>query len=175
MSHFGCAVAREAGNAGELRRARSRALLPLGDSDGAEQATNTFYNGDKYVGDTKDGRRHGYGCYYYSSGDTYKGMWVHGKQEGQGLYIYGNGDRYDGGWKAGKHSGQGHYYFKSGASLAACAGGPAPLVSSSSSPPKKAALSARCPWAVGRRQNFRRALRGRHAQRPRHLHLPLLG
>ena len=71
-------------------------------------------NGDKYVGDTADGKRHGHGVYYYDSGDKYTGNWEHGKQCGHGVYVYANGDRYVGNWAGGKHHGEGTYYFKSG-------------------------------------------------------------
>ena len=83
-------------------------------ADEAERAETDFYNGDKYVGDVSNAKRHGHGVYYYDSGDKYTGNWNQGKQEGHGVYVYANGDRYVGEWLAGKHSGTGTYYFKSG-------------------------------------------------------------
>jgi hypothetical protein len=32
-------------------------------------------SGDKYIGDWKEGRRHGMGNYFYSDGDRYEGEW----------------------------------------------------------------------------------------------------
>ena len=82
--------------------------------DEPDRAETDFYNGDKYVGDVHNGKRHGHGVYYYDSGDKYTGHWNAGKQEGHGVYVYANGDRYVGEWLGGKHSGAGTYYFKSG-------------------------------------------------------------
>ena len=82
--------------------------------DEPERAETDFYNGDKYVGDVQNGKRHGHGVYYYDSGDKYTGNWNMGKQEGHGVYVYANGDRYVGEWFGGKHDGAGTYYFKSG-------------------------------------------------------------
>ena len=65
----------------------------------AEQAETDFHNGDKYVGDVANGKRHGHGVYYYDSGDKYTGAWDNGKQTGHGVYIYANGDRYVGNWE----------------------------------------------------------------------------
>ena len=94
---------------------------PLGRREGTgllddepDRAETDFYNGDKYVGDVQNGKRHGHGVYYYDSGDKYTGNWNQGKQEGHGVYVYANGDRYVGEWLAGKHNGSGTYYFKSG-------------------------------------------------------------
>lgn len=70
-----------------------------------DRAETDFYNGDKYVGDVANGKRHGHGVYYYDSGDKYTGNWNHGKQEGHGVYVYANGDRYVGEWLSGKHNG----------------------------------------------------------------------
>jgi hypothetical protein len=35
-----------------------------------------FANGDKYVGDFKDGQLTGNGTYYYINNDVYKGDWL---------------------------------------------------------------------------------------------------
>ena len=79
-----------------------------------DRAETDFYNGDKYVGDVTNSKRHGHGVYYYDSGDKYTGNWETGKQNGHGVYVYANGDRYVGDWSGGKHNGSGAYYFKSG-------------------------------------------------------------
>ena len=82
--------------------------------DEPERAETDFYNGDKFVGDVVNSRRHGHGVYYYDSGDKYTGGWEAGKQCGHGVYVYTNGDRYVGEWSGGKHHGAGTYHFKSG-------------------------------------------------------------
>ena len=82
--------------------------------DEPERAETDFYNGDKFVGDVANSKRHGHGVYYYDSGDKYTGGWHEGKQCGHGVYVYANGDRYVGEWSGGKHDGEGTYHFKSG-------------------------------------------------------------
>ncbi|RYY84830.1 hypothetical protein EON63_08540 [archaeon] len=51
-------------------------------------------NGDKYVGDWKDGRRHGLGVYYYNDGDRYEGEWRNDERHGRGTMFYGSEVRY---------------------------------------------------------------------------------
>lgn len=49
-----------------------------------------------YEGEWKDGRKHGYGIYYYGEGDKYEGWWQNGCHHGRGKYTWENGDVYDG-------------------------------------------------------------------------------
>ena len=61
-----------------------------------ESATHYYNNGAKYVGDWKNGKRHGKGTYYWRSGDKYIGNYKNGKMHGKGTYYYSNGDKYVG-------------------------------------------------------------------------------
>ena len=45
-------------------------------------------HGAKYVGDFKDGKKHGSGKYNFPNGDVYVGQWVNGQREGEGEYTY---------------------------------------------------------------------------------------
>jgi len=72
--------------------------------------TKTFANGNKYVGEFKDGKYNGQGTYTFANGDKYVGEWKDGKNNGQGTYTYANGDKYVGEWKDGKNNGQGTYF-----------------------------------------------------------------
>jgi hypothetical protein len=60
----------------------------------------TYPDGDKYVGEWKDGKGHGQGTYTWASGSKYVGEWKDGKRQGQGTYTFGKGpnegDRYVG-------------------------------------------------------------------------------
>jgi hypothetical protein len=62
--------------------------------------TLTWSEGDKYVGEYKDGKGHGQGTYTWASGSKYVGEWKDGKRQGQGTYTFGKGpnegDRYVG-------------------------------------------------------------------------------
>jgi len=77
-------------------------------------AAGTDWAGDKYVGDWKDGYRHGQGTYYYASGMTYRGTYVYNQMEGYGTFTWEDKQRYEGEWKASKQHGQGTHYFTDG-------------------------------------------------------------
>ena len=64
-------------------------------------------NGSRYVGDWKDGKKHGQGTYTYGKGqgegDKYVGEFKGGFKNGQGKYIWSNGDKYVGVFKDDKN------------------------------------------------------------------------
>ena len=66
---------------------------------------NIYFVKEFYIGEWKDGWRHGYGEYYYSNGDVYKGNLVNGKMEGQGTMTYSDGTVKSGIWKGVKFQG----------------------------------------------------------------------
>ena len=101
--------------------------------------TYTTADGDKYIGEWKDGKKHGQEGTYFSSafgglyvgefkdgkmigqgtgafynGDKYVGEFKDGKMNGQGTYTFAYGDHYVGEWKDGKKHGQGSYTFADG-------------------------------------------------------------
>ncbi len=49
-----------------------------------------------YVGDTKNGMRHGHGTVRFLNGDHYTGKFAEDVFCGKGVYTFGSGDRYDG-------------------------------------------------------------------------------
>lgn len=51
-----------------------------------------YNDGDKYIGETKDGRRHGQGIYLWKNGDAWFGIWQNGNRDGYGIYLYYKGD-----------------------------------------------------------------------------------
>ena len=73
-----------------------------------------FANGDKYVGEWKDGKKNGQGTYIHPVGDKYVGTFKYDKKNGQGTYTFANGDKYVGGWKDDKRNGQGTFTFAHG-------------------------------------------------------------
>ena len=63
-----------------------------------------------YVGEKKDGERHGHGTLTFSDGYKYVGEFLDGDINGQGTLTLPNGStRYVGEWKDGKKNGQGTY------------------------------------------------------------------
>jgi uncharacterized caspase-like protein len=68
----------------------------------------------KYVGEFKDGLKHGTGAYTWENGDHYEGGFVEDRPDGAGKYRFANGDTYEGEVKAGVVAGRGTYVTKSG-------------------------------------------------------------
>ena len=77
----------------------------------------TYDNGDKYVGEFKDGNRNGQGTYIFQdgkkfNGDKYVGEFKDGKFHGRGTYYYlsenqSKGNKYVGEFRDGEYNGQG--------------------------------------------------------------------
>ena len=78
--------------------------------------TYDWDNGDEYLGDWQNDKRHGQGTYTYGpnsewAGDQYVGEYKNGKRHGQGTYTHANGDKYVGGHKDNKRHGQGTFTY----------------------------------------------------------------
>ena len=71
------------------------------------QGTLTFSDGSKYKGEFKEGERTGQGTLTKPNGDKYLGEWKDGKQDGNGTYTWSDGRKYIGEWKDGFKTGQG--------------------------------------------------------------------
>jgi hypothetical protein len=75
----------------------------------------TWENGDKYIGEWKDNKKHRQGTQTWAIGDKYVGEWKDNKTHGQGTYSYPNGNKYVGESKNNKRNGQGTFtWAKSG-------------------------------------------------------------
>ena len=66
------------------------------------QGTVTYSNGKKYVGEFKNGKKHGQGTFTWSDGEKYEGEWKDDKKHGLGTETYPNGSKYVGEFKKGK-------------------------------------------------------------------------
>jgi len=76
--------------------------------------TQTYTNGDKYVGEFQHNKRHGQGTATTAKGDKYVGEYKDGLPHGQGTSTWvtqweGGGEKYVGDWKNGKMHGHGIY------------------------------------------------------------------
>ena len=76
--------------------------------------TYTYPNGDKYVGEYKDGEQHGQGTYTFPNRDKYVGEFKDAQRNGQGTYTYADGSKYVGEYKDDKFNGQGTYTYANG-------------------------------------------------------------
>ena len=76
--------------------------------------TYNWSNGDKYVGEWKNGKRYGKGKLTWSDGVTYEGEWKNNKMHGKGTYIWKNGDKYVGELKNDQQSGLGTKTYNDG-------------------------------------------------------------
>ena len=77
----------------------------IGDCENG-QGTSTCSNGVKYVGEWKDGKKHGKGTETIDE-FKYEGEWKDGEENGKGTETWSNGDKYVGEWKDGKKHGKG--------------------------------------------------------------------
>ena len=100
------------------------------------KGTMLFYSTQKYIGEFKDGKRHGQGALHlplgrvlkgkwrddeivegtttYSDGTRYTGTWEFGYRHGQGELIYPDGRKYIGEFHAGNRHGQGTMKYPDG-------------------------------------------------------------
>lgn len=74
-----------------------------------------FPNGDVYVGEYVDNKRHGTGTYFFADdGIIYTGRWRDNLRDGVGRCVYPDGGRYYGNWNHDKKHGEGRYTYPDG-------------------------------------------------------------
>ena len=78
------------------------------------EGTLTLNDGNKYVGEFKDGLPNGQGTLTLNDGEKYVGEFKDGERNGQGTNTWANGDKYVGEFKDGKENGQGTYTYADG-------------------------------------------------------------
>ena len=76
--------------------------------------TYTWPDGQKYVGEYKDDKKHGQGTYTWPDGVKYVGEYKDDKKHGQGTLTSPDGVKYVGEYKDGKRHGQGTFTFPDG-------------------------------------------------------------
>lgn len=57
-----------------------------------------YANGDEYMGETYQGKRHGYGIYYYANGDQWYGQYINDVRNGFGALFSSDGGMKIGQW-----------------------------------------------------------------------------
>ena len=71
------------------------------------EETIKYPDGSVYVGEVKDGKRHGRGTFTNPDGRKYEGEWKDGEYHGRGTMTLPDGEKYEGEWKDGKRNGRG--------------------------------------------------------------------
>jgi len=74
----------------------------------------TYPDGQKYVGDFRDGQRHGQATVTFADGRTFIGEYRDDKRNGQGTLTLPNGEKYVGEYRNGEKNGQGISYLANG-------------------------------------------------------------
>ena len=82
--------------------------------DNKKYFTLEYPNGDIYIGEVKNKKRHGYGTWTALDGSEYVGQWKNGKQNGQGTFKLSNGAIFSGTWKDNLLNGRGSLTYPSG-------------------------------------------------------------
>lgn len=54
-----------------------------------------YPNKDKYVGEFRNGQKHGHGKYFFAEGTIFEGEWAHNMQV-KGRLVLFNGDEFEG-------------------------------------------------------------------------------
>ena len=73
-----------------------------------------YKSGSVYDGETKNGKRHGYGILKLSSGQVYEGHFVNDKYHGYGIYTFPDGKYYKGDFRDNTYDGKGEFHFANG-------------------------------------------------------------
>jgi hypothetical protein len=77
--------------------------------------TQTYSNGDSYYGQLSNGRRSGFGTYYFNKeGNKYEGYFANGLFHGSGRYTFKNGSYFVGNYKNDMRDGPGKVYNSAG-------------------------------------------------------------
>ena len=76
--------------------------------------TQTYPNGNKYIGEFKNNKFNGQGTAILDNGDKYVGEFKDDEFNGQGTFIYANGHKYIGSFKDDKRNGLGTLYAVNG-------------------------------------------------------------
>lgn len=75
------------GNGVYLIRGNEKSMFTKDNPSRRRFLSITYSNGDRYVGETVDGKRSGYGIYYYSNGNYYYGKYLNDERKGHGAMF----------------------------------------------------------------------------------------
>ena len=72
-----------------------------------EKGEYSYNDGTKYIGETLQGRKHGYGLFIKCNGDKIEGNWVNDEVRGPAILIKKDGSVFEGTWEDGGMTGYG--------------------------------------------------------------------
>lgn len=85
-------------NEGNLPLAYPLVTSPGGEPSPYSFKKETYRNGDVYIGEFYNGRRHGYGVYHWANGDLWYGNYRGGYRDGYGMLVKPDRHVYYGKW-----------------------------------------------------------------------------
>jgi len=100
-------IAEEKRKKEEEKRVAEKPKKCQGDINKWTSCSYTWSNGNKYVGEWKNGKQHGQGIHTWSNGNKYNGEWKNNEMHGYGTFTSTPGFKYVGEWKNGHKHGQG--------------------------------------------------------------------
>lgn len=96
---FYCSYSLTSGKLQYISRHGGRELQEVADSTDYSFMSQTFANGDRYVGEFYKGKRHGLGIYYYADGGLWYGSFVNDIRCGFGAWFKLDNDMVIGLWE----------------------------------------------------------------------------
>lgn len=96
---FYCSYSLTTGEIQYIFRRGRRELQDTGNDKAYSFMSQTFPNGDRYVGELYQGKRHGLGIYYYASGGLWYGSFVNDIRSGFGAWFKVDNDMVIGLWE----------------------------------------------------------------------------
>lgn len=83
--------------------------------DAVNYSEGTFDDeGNLYIGETLNGKRHGQGTLYIKEGGKYQGQWKEDRYNGNGTLVFSDGSTYIGGFSKGFMHGSGQLFYPDG-------------------------------------------------------------
>ena len=90
------------------------ATIHINEIYGIEVVYIEDHDNGRYEGNIKEGKREGFGKYFYSNGEIYEGQFKNNLKNGKGKYLFFNKDIYEGDYKNGIIHGKGKYLYVEG-------------------------------------------------------------
>lgn len=81
-----------------VRQSGNDRIIPEKETEAYHFEALNYANGDRYVGETLEGKKHGYGIYYWSNGNFWFGEFHNNIRHGYGALFTSQGNIFPGKW-----------------------------------------------------------------------------